>query len=133
MNIVRYDSRYLESLNELLDLCFQLKKVGQTSEQDIELLAVIDNQVVGYLVLNLLIDGVRDVRYFHVNYVCTHPDFRNQHIATKMFEEVFVLSKQMEISYLELTSNPKRIAAHHLYDKLGFQIRETDVFRKEFI
>lgn len=133
MNIVRYDSQFLDSLNELLDLCFQLKKVGETGEKDIELLAVIDNQVVGYLVLNFLVDGVRGVHYFYVNYVCTHPDFRNQHIATKLFEEAFAISKQMGIAYLELTSNPKRIVAHHLYHKLGFQIRETDVFRKEFI
>lgn len=133
MDIINYDDKYLSSLNELLDLSFQLKKIGRTAERDIELLTVIDDKVVGYLVLNRLVDGIRGVDYFHVNYVCTHPDFRNQHIATLMFEKVFSICKEKRIAYLELTSNPKRKAAHHLYDKLGFQTRETDVFRKEIL
>lgn len=133
MDIINYDDKYLDSLNELLNLSFQLKKVGKVADQDIELIAVVDDKVVGYLVLNRLIDGIRGVNYFYVNYVCTHPNFRNQHIATKMFEKVFSLCKETGVAYLELTSNPKRVAAHHLYDKLGFQVRETDVFRKEIV
>lgn len=133
MDIINYDDKYLYSLNELLNLSFQLKKVGKVADQDIELIAVVDDKVVGYLVLNRLIDGIRGVNYFYVNYVCTHPNFRNQHIATKMFEKVFSLCKETGVAYLELTSNPKRVVAHHLYDKLGFQVRETDVFRKEIL
>ncbi len=133
MDIINYDDKYLDSLNELLNLSFQLKKVGKVADQDIELIAVVDDKVVGYLALNRLIDGIRGVNYFYVNYVCTHPNFRNQHIATKMFEKVFSLCKETGVAYLELTSNPKRVAAHHLYHKLGFQVRETDVFRKEIV
>lgn len=133
MNIIFYDDKYLNSLNELLDLSFHVKKCGKSAHSDIELIAVIDDKVVGYLVLNYLIDSVRDVSYFLVNYVCTHPDFRHQHIATDMFEKVFSLCREKGISYLELTSNPTREAAHHLYRKLGFQIRETTVFRKEIL
>lgn len=133
MNIINYDVKYLDSLNELLNLSFQLKKVGTTAKEDIELITVIDGKVVGYLVLNRLVDGIRGVEYFHVNYVCTHPDFRNQHIATSMFEKVFSICKENGIAYLELTSNPMREVAHHLYNKLGFQIRKTDVFRKEIL
>lgn len=133
MDIIRYDDQYLDSLNELLQLSFQLKKVGKVAESDIELIAVVDNRVVSYLVLNLLVDGVLDIPYFQVNYVCTHPDFRNQQIASRMFEEVFSICKERGISYLELTSNPSREAAHHLYTKLGFSIRETNVFRKEIV
>ena len=36
-------------------------------------------------------------------------------------------------SYIELTSNPTRIEAHGLYQKLGFNIRKTNVYRKEII
>ena len=133
MDIINYDDKYLDSLNELLNLSFQLKKVGKVANQDIELIAVVDDKVVGYLALNRLIDGIRGVNYFYVNYVCTHPNFRNQHIATKMFEKVFSLCKETGVAYLELTSNPKRVAAHHLYHKLGFHVRETDVFRKEIV
>lgn len=133
MEIKSYEEKYLVSLNELLEKSFGLKKVGKTSYSDVELLAVIDEKVVGYLVLNRMVDGVRGKLYFHVNYVCCHPDFRNQHIATRLMEEAFSICKEEGGSYLELTSNSSRKAAHHLYQKLGFQIRETTVFRKEIL
>ncbi len=133
MEIKYYEEKYLSSLNELLELSFHLKKIGHASSEDIELIAIENDKVIGYLVLNQLVDGVRNLTYYYVNYVCTHPDYRNQHIATKMFEKVFAICKEKEISYLELTSNPSRVAAHHLYHKLGFQVRNTTVFRKEII
>ena len=133
MEIKKFEEKYLDSLNGLLEKSFHLKKEGKSSPSDIELLAIVDEKVVGYLVLNRLIDGVRNQTYFHVNYVCSHPDFRNQHIATRLFEEVFSICKKEGVSYLELTSNPSRVAAHHLYHKLGFQVRKTTVFRKEIL
>lgn len=133
MEIKYYEEKYLSSLNELLELSFHLKKIGHVSSEDIELIAIENDKVIGYLVLNQLVDGVRNLTYYYVNYVCTHPDYRNQHIATKMFEKVFAICKEKGISYLELTSNPSRVAAHHLYHKLGFQVRNTTVFRKEII
>ncbi len=133
MEIKRYDDKYLDSLNELLKLCFNVQKKGNVNSDDVELVALIDNRVVGYLVLNRLKDGISDESYYYVNYVCTHPDYRNQHISTKMFDEVFSICKREGISYLELTSKPSRVAAHHLYHKLGFQVRETTVFRKEIL
>ena len=133
MDIVYYDYKYLDSLNELLHLSFNVTKVGEASNQDIELIAVVENRVVGYMLLNRLTDGVKGINYFYVNYVCTHPDFRHQHIATKMFQKVFLLCKEKNISYLELTSNSQRKIAHDLYRKLGFELRETNVFRKEIL
>ena len=133
MEIIYYDNQYLESLNELLYESFKVTKTGNKASSDIELIAVIDNKVVGYLVLNKLVDPIKNLTYFYVNYVCTHPEFRNQHIATSMFERVFSICRKEQISYLELTSNPSRVAAHHLYQKLGFQVRETTVFRKEIL
>ena len=133
MEIKYYEEKYLFSLNELLELSFHLKKIGHASSEDIELIAIENDKVIGYLVLNQLVDGVRNLTYYYVNYVCTHQDYRNQHIATKMFEKVFAICKEKGISYLELTSNPSRVAAHHLYHKLGFQVRNTTVFRKEII
>ena len=133
MDIVYYDYKYLDSLNELLNLSFNVTKVGEASNQDIELIAVVENRVVGYMLLNRLTDGVKGINYFYVNYVCTHPDFRHQHISTKMFQKVFLLCKEKNISYLELTSNSQRKIAHDLYRKLGFELRETNVFRKEIL
>lgn len=133
MEIMKYQSRYLSSLNMLLQEAFGVSKMGCAKNEDVELVAVQEMQVLGYLALNRCIDTITGHSYFYVNYVCVKKEFQGQGVATKLFEEVFSICKKEDISYLELTSNPKRVAAHHLYHKLGFCQRETTVFRKELV
>lgn len=133
MEIVMYQAMYLESLNVLLNEAFSVSKVAKAKDDDIELVAVKSGEVVGYLALNRCIDTVTGSSYFHVNYVCVKEIFQGQGIASLLFDRVFAICKQEHISYLELTSNPKRTAAYHLYHKLGFYQRETTVFRKELV
>lgn len=134
MEIREYQDYDLESLNELLngyEFGFQRKGVKKASNK--EIVAVVDQQIVGYAVLNQLYDNIQNINYGYINYVCVLKKFQNQKIATKMFHYIFEICKNERISYLELTSNPSRVAAHHLYEKLGFTIRKTDVFRKEIL
>ena len=130
MEIKKYDDKYLESLNELLEEAFSVSKHGVLADDDIELIAVSDEMVVGHLILHSCFDSIRSEKFYFVEYVCVKKSYQNQGIAKKLFEYVFKLCVDNRISYLELTSNPKRLAAHHLYHKLGFQLRETTVFRK---
>lgn len=133
MEIIIYQEQYLESLNLLLQEAFKLEKKENLSSDNIELIAVNDLEVVGYLVLNTCLDAVLGIKYAYVNYVCVKEEYRGQHIASMMFEKVFLLCKENNISYLELTSRATRVAAHNLYKKLGFEVRETTVFRKEIL
>ena len=87
----------------------------------------------GHLLLRFCNDSIRNQKFYFVEYVCVKDTYKNQGIASQLFEYVFQLCKTNHISYLELTSNPSRVAAHHLYHKLGFQVRETTVFRKEIL
>lgn len=136
VEIREYQDADLESLNELLNDAYQefgFKRKGRKSPSNKEIVAVVDQQVVGYAVLNQLYDNIVDKNYGYINYVCVLKKYQNQKIATKMFHYLFEICRKEKISYLELTSNPSRVAAHHLYEKLGFSIRKTDVFRKEII
>ena len=136
MVIVSYEEKYNHSLKELLTMSFptvDVKKFEKASDGDIELLCVSNNLVVGYVVFNKIVDKVRNISYCYANYVCVHNDYRNQHIATKLLEKAFSICKDEGISYIELTTNPTRVEAHELYKKLGFEQRNTDVFRKEIL
>ena len=133
MEIKKYDDKYLESLNELLEEAFLVSKNGVLADDDIELIAVSDEEVVGHLILHSCFDCIRSENFYFVEYVCVKKSYQNQGIAKQLFEYVFKLCKDNHISYLELTSNQKRVAAHHLYHKLGFRVRETTVFRKEIL
>ena len=133
MEIREYEERDLSSLNELLQEAFFVSKKGKVSSGDVELVSIADGRVVGHLLLSRCLDPIRDEYYFFFFFLCVHSDYRRRHIATQLFEKVFSLCHDENIAYLELTSNPSRVAAHHLYQKLGFQVRDTCVFRKEIL
>ncbi len=133
MKIIYYENKYLDSLNVLLKEAFNLKKVYKNISDNIELLVVFNDEVIGYLNLNKNIDMITGENYFYVNYVCVKKSFRRLGVAKKMFMEVFSICLKNNIKYLELTSNDSRVAAHKLYESLGFSVRETNVFRKEIL
>lgn len=131
MEIRYYEDKYLDSLNELLSEAFHVMKAYKSKGDDIELIMISEDIVVGYLCLNKCINLITGQVYFYVNYVCVKKEFRGRGVATSLFEKVFEICNDLDVSYLELTSKPSRIAAHKLYKKLGFMVRETTVFRKE--
>ena len=130
--IREYRNSDLDSLNLLLSDVYNLEKKGKCTN-NIELVAVADNKVVGYLTINRLYDSVRDINYAFLNYVCVDKDYRNKGIASNMLLRVFDICKSMNISYIELTSNSSRVNAQSLYINSGFEIRDTNVFRKELV
>jgi ribosomal protein S18 acetylase RimI-like enzyme len=50
-------------------------------------------------------------------------------IGTALVMKLIDLARACGIKKLELTSNPARAAANHLYQKLGFELRETNHYR----
>ena len=92
---------------------------------------LIDNNIVGYTRVDKLKNIGRDCNYYLLNYVCVDSNYQNMNIATKMLEFIFNMAKDDNISYIELTSKSSREVANHLYLKMGFLIRNTNVFRKE--
>lgn len=135
MDIVvrEYKNKDMESLNELLEKVYKIKKNKNTDNDNIELVAVDNECVVGYLTINKLFDSVQNFNYANINYVCVLEKYRNRGIGSKMLDEVVKYCRENNISYIELTSNPTRKAARHLYEKKGFLERETSVYRKEII
>ena len=132
MEIREYIDSDLSSLNVLLNDVYDIEKVNCITD-NIELVAIDDEAVVGYLMLNIMHNSIKNIRYGMVNYVCVAKEYRRQGIATKLFEKVFDICRNKNISYIELTSNETRVEAHALYKKIGFMVRDTTVFRKEFL
>lgn len=132
MEIRKYIESDLSSLNVLLNDVYGIEKVICTTD-NIELVAIDREVVVGYLMINKMHDSIRNIYSCMLNYVCVSKEYRRMGIATKLFEEVFNICRFENISYIELTSNAARVEAHALYKKLGFIVRDTTVFRKEFI
>lgn len=50
-------------------------------------------------------------------------------IGRLLLEAGIALAKEKGVKRIELSSNPARIAANQLYQKLGFEIRKTNFYR----
>ena len=54
--------------------------------------------------------------------------YQGQGIGEKMMKFATDFAKERHVKLLMLTSNPKRVAANSLYKKMGFEIKETNVY-----
>ncbi len=54
---------------------------------------------------------------------------RGQGIGEALTRAGIEKARQLKAPYVDLTSNPARQAANRLYRRMGFQLRETNVYR----
>lgn len=108
-----------ELISHLPEECFFLGMLAENKE------------IVGTLLVTKSYEPLKLVYKYVIDYVVVDPSHRGQKIATKLIEKVIEKARTNEISYLELTSNPKREIARHIYQKLGFKAKGTDIFRRE--
>ncbi|MEP1488524.1 MAG: GNAT family N-acetyltransferase [Algibacter sp.] len=59
-------------------------------------------------------------------------EYRRNGIGNKLMEFAIQFAKEQKAATLMLTSNPTRIAANLLYQKLDFQQKETNVYLMQF-
>lgn len=54
--------------------------------------------------------------------------YRGQGLGRKIMNDLIDIARKEKIETINLTSNPKRIAARKLYKSLGFKLSDTGVF-----
>lgn len=64
--------------------------------------------------------------------VVVNDTYRGQGIGEKMVQHAIEFVKTKDVNLLMLTSHPSRIAANKLYPKVGFNKRETNVYKMTF-
>ena len=135
----------LEDINELVALmneCFDentsvdyARKVFLETEKDpnqIHLIGIIDDQIVAYAKITIIPCISSPMETFAIlNHVCVKPEFRREHIGTKLLEECERIAGEHGANKLELWSANFREAAHALYKKFGFTIFDGPFFQKE--
>ena len=133
VEVRKYTDSDYDRVNKIILDSFGYEKGKIKDERAIEIVAVLDSVVVGYLVLNEMVDIIKNIKIYHIDYVCVDPEYRNQKIGKTMIEYVCDYAEENNVSRLELTSRKDRIAAHKLYEGCGFVKRDTDLFRKEIL
>ena len=123
----------LEAVNNILGEAFSIKKANFSSPEFHELVASIDNQVGGYLLMTKVLNPIKNKYYYLIDYVSVSSEYRKMGIGKKLLEEAEKIAREEGAMYLQLTCGYQRIAAHKLYENSGFIKRESDIFRKELV
>jgi GNAT superfamily N-acetyltransferase len=130
------NARALDNINELLPQLAAdiphlnlagLTAIVQSPANTVYAAVNSDGSVIGMLI-------VVTVRQFAgmkcwIEDVVVSKDYRGQGIARKLLEKA-ISEVPGTTRFINLTSNPRREAAHHLYTSLGFRPRDTVVFRR---
>ena len=135
MNIVvrKYQEDDFAATDQLLFDSFGYHKENMSDSRVYEFVACDEGKIVGYFNLMEEIDIIRNLKAFHVGYVCVDPNCRGKGIGHIMMEYAISFAKENHATRMDLTSGNKREAAHRLYLSLGFEKRDTSVFRKELL
>lgn len=88
-----------------------------------------NEKIVGMIMM--LIYRIPYTKKAYVDDLVVDESFRNMGIATKLLEHAVSVAKEHNVAYIMLTAHIQRAAGNHLYQKLGFQKRESNVYRLE--
>lgn len=89
--------------------------------------ATLDDQIRGMALL--CICRTLKGRFGLVEEVAVDADARGHHLGVEVMVRLLEVAHDERLDFVELTSRPSRKAANGLYQSLGFEQRETNVYR----
>ena len=89
-----------------------------------------DEQIAGMLTVGIYYSPTGGKAW--IEDVVVDETLRGQGLSKQLVAHAIEFVKSQQIPLLMLTSNPKRIAANKLYQAMGFERKETNVYRMKF-
>ena len=138
IEIKTYSTEYHEAmqrfLNQLTTHPMELTKdmFHQLLESENSYLFFIlkDEQIAGMLTVGIYYSPTGGKAW--IEDVVVDESFRGQGLSKRLVDHAIQFVESRQIPLLMLTSNPKRIAANKLYQTMGFERKETNVYRMKF-
>lgn len=137
--ILSYSGRVVTEINLLLP---QLSNNLRVFTPD-DLLSIVNNKNVYLLVIRKVDRIVATLTLVTINLlsgskgliedVIVEQDERGKGLAKALINEAIAISQQLGIQKIELSSKPSRISANILYQKMGFEKRETNSYVKNIM
>ena len=138
IEIKTYSPEYLEAMQCFLDQLTTSPMV--LTENMFRQLLESENSHLFFIMKDEQIAGMLTVGIYHsptggkawIEDVVVDETFRGQGLSKLLVAHAIEFVKAQQIPSLMLTSNPKRIAANKLYQAMGFERKETNVYRMKF-
>lgn len=119
-----------EVLNEINEALVDSNSLDLDRDRYVQLVYVLGDVVVGYLIASRSFDPIIKKNNYWIDYVCVDEEYRGRGIARELLKKIEDIASLDNAMFLQLTSSRFRTSARKLYLDLGYQIRESDIFRK---
>ncbi len=128
-----YKEEDLEAVNEIMREAFSTEKGSFSAPVFREIVATVDGEVAGYLLLTDVLNPIKNKIYCLVDYVCVSSKHRGLGVGKYLVDYAETIAREKKAMYLQLTCSRFRVAAHKLYEKCGYVMRDSDIYRKEIV
>jgi ribosomal protein S18 acetylase RimI-like enzyme len=133
-----YSDEYLDAIQRLTSLLTS-ESLQFTEEDYRELIAsdsshlfliMDDNQIAGMATVGIYRSPTGTKAW--IEDVAVEKAYRGRGLGRKLTQHAIDFAKSQQADSLMLTSNPSRLAANNLYQSIGFERKETNVYRMKF-
>ena len=143
MNIIFRELKIddLEEVDKLYKLCFDIdtniedmKKsfLNLDNSHTKSYILVLDNRIIGHIKCDIINNIFNDcMPYMYLSEICTHPDYRGMGYGKLLLNKIEEIAKEKCCSYIFLNSSKKRVIAHKLYKSLGYEERDSSIYKKD--
>lgn len=86
-----------------------------------------EGHIIGTATLCIL--NTLEFKLAHVESVVVLPEYRGRRLGQELMAFIISEAKRLNVQFMQLTSNPKRVAANNLYKMMGFTKYETNCYK----
>ena len=139
IEINEFANEYLEAIRKFLGQL--LSEPIRFTEADFKELLASGNSHLFLLIDDVAIAGMATVGIYRspsgskawIEDVVVDEAYRGMGLGRLLTRHVIDFAKSQQADLLMLTSSPKRITANNLYQSIGFEQKETNVYRMKFL
>ena len=124
---------YDESFLKVSNLEIMKSKLAKISKlENTKMLCIReDNKLVGFIKCDIIDDFVSSGKpYMFLSNLCVSKDSRGKGYSKMLMNEAEKLAKDRDCEYIFLTCGNEKVCAHGVYQKLGYDIKESNIFIK---
>ena len=138
IEVTEFTNEYLDAVHKFLRLLTSEPK--QLTETDFRKLLASGNSHLFFLIDDTTIAGMLTVGIYRsptgskawIEDVVIDEAYRGKGLGRILTQHAIDYTQSQQVNSLMLTSNPFRVAANNLYQSIGFEQKETNVYRIKF-
>lgn len=121
MNILKMEPCHLKEVSDIENMSFSHPWSYESFESELEksdslcYVAIDNDRVTGYIIVNCIVDEM------YLLDIATHPGYRRQGVARRLFDKVLKTAADNRISFITLEVRKSNASAISLYTSLGFE------------